>query len=149
MEPQVLTNGYRLRAATREDAPHIIRLIKALAEYEKEADKVHHLSRSRRYHASSHALEALLTAEQLAADGFGDHPLFFCILAESDETPRKVVGFSLYFYVYSTWAGRAMHLEDLFIDLPYRKKGMLLMTYTRQPFTTRALTHTDQGPNIL
>lgn len=88
-------------------------------------------------------LEALLTAEQLAADGFGDHPLFFCILAESDETPRKVVGFSLYFYVYSTWAGRAMHLEDLFIDLPYRKKGIMLMTFTssHSPHTRTARIH--------
>ena len=41
MEPVLLPNGFRLRPAIVDDAPHIIRLIKALAEYEKEADKVH------------------------------------------------------------------------------------------------------------
>ena len=57
------------------------------------------------------------------ADGFGPQPLFFCLLAETNDESRKVVGYSIYFYTYSTWAGRAMYLEDLFVDLPFRKLG--------------------------
>lgn len=41
MEPLVLPDGFRIRQATAADADDIIRLIKALAEYEKELDKVH------------------------------------------------------------------------------------------------------------
>jgi hypothetical protein len=40
MEPQVLPSGNRIRPATAADAADIIRLIKALATYEKEGDKV-------------------------------------------------------------------------------------------------------------
>ncbi len=81
----------------------ILRLIRALAEYEREPDA------------------AVATEEDLLRDGFGDAPLFKVLLAEIDGV---VVGFALYFFVWSTWRGRkCLHLEDLFVEPDHRGKG--------------------------
>lgn len=83
-----------IRKATKDDVSIILHLIKALAEYEKEKDSVKN------------------TEEQLLKDGFGEQPLFGCFLANYQE---KDVGFALYFYTYSTWVGKCLYLEDLFV----------------------------------
>jgi GNAT superfamily N-acetyltransferase len=94
----------QIRKAQREDVGTILNLIRGLAEYE---------------HATQ-AAEA--TEEDLLRDGFGDSPIFHCVIAEWDATP---VGFALYFYNYSTWKGRpGIFLEDLFVWPEYRGKGI-------------------------
>jgi len=89
-----------IRKATADDIPQILAFIHALAEYEHAADAVH------------------TTEADLVRNGFGPHPIFECLMADSDGSPA---GFALYFYTYSTWTGRAgIHLEDLFV-LPERR----------------------------
>lgn len=97
-------SDFTIREATREDAPAIFEMIKALADYEKEP----------------HSVES--SVEDIQRDGFGEEPLFHCLLAEMD---GKTVGFSLYFYKWSTWTGRGtLHLEDLFVLPETRGKGI-------------------------
>jgi GNAT superfamily N-acetyltransferase len=94
----------KIREAQAEDVGTILKLIRGLAEYEKEPQ----------------AVEA--TEQDLLRDGFGEHPRFQCALAEWD---GESVGFALYFYNYSTWKGRhGIFLEDLFVYPEYRGKGI-------------------------
>lgn len=80
-------------------------MIHCLAEYEKEPNSVH------------------INEETLMKDGFGDFPLFGCVLAER-ESDKKVVGMALYYTIYSTWEGRALYLEDLIVYPEFRKLGL-------------------------
>ena len=97
-------NSLRLRPATRDDVADIRRLIRALADYEKEPDA------------------AVVTEADLLRDGFGEKPLFKVVMAEWE---GAVVGFAFYFYNYSTWQGRpGLYLEDLFVMPSHRGQGI-------------------------
>jgi GNAT superfamily N-acetyltransferase len=92
------------RPATPADIPQIITLIRALATYEREPDAV------------------VATEADLLRDGFGPNPFFHCLMAEHDGQPA---GFALYFFNYSTWAGRpGLYLEDLFVPTEFRGQGI-------------------------
>jgi GNAT superfamily N-acetyltransferase len=93
-----------IRQAKQDDAETIIELIKGLAEYEKEPDAVR------------------ASAEDIIRYGFGDRPVFQCLMCLWDDAP---VGFALYFHTYSTWEGKpGIFLEDLFIHPEYRRHGI-------------------------
>ncbi|XP_054611845.1 thialysine N-epsilon-acetyltransferase-like isoform X2 [Dunckerocampus dactyliophorus] len=70
-----------------------------------------------------------ITCDELERDGFSQIPLFECIVAEvSEENKSKegftTVGYALYFYIYSTWKGRSMYLEDLYVMPEFRGFGI-------------------------
>jgi GNAT superfamily N-acetyltransferase len=88
-----------IRAAAVEDVPLLRRLILELAAFENELDQV------------------LITEAELARDGFGPHPKFHVLLAYWDQEPA---GYALFFDFYSTWRGRQMFLEDLFVREAFR-----------------------------
>ena len=92
-----------IRPAAPADAPLILDFIRHLAEYEREPHAV------------------IMTEDQLLRDGFGRQRYFECLIAESDGEPA---GFALFFPVYSTWKGRSIHLEDLFVLPAFRKSGI-------------------------
>ena len=93
-----------IRPATADDAGLIIHFIEALAEYEK----------------LSH--EAKADEADILRDLFGAEPKVFCEIAEWAGEP---VGFTLWFYTYSTFQGRhGIWLEDLFVDPSMRGKGI-------------------------
>jgi len=93
-----------IRTAIPADVPQILVFIRALAAYEREPDAV------------------IATEEGLLRDGFGPHPIFFCLMAEHDGQPA---GFALYFLNYSTWLGRpGIYLEDLFVLPEFRGLGI-------------------------
>jgi GNAT superfamily N-acetyltransferase len=93
-----------IRPATRADLPLILRLIKDLAEYERDPGAVV-------------ATEALLERHL-----FGDAPVAFCVIGELDGQPQ---GFALYFFNFSTWLGRpGLYLEDLFVRPAARGRGL-------------------------
>ena len=96
---------YTIRPAEITDGPKIIELIKDLAVFEKAAD------------------EMVLTLEELIEDGFGSNPLFHCFVAEMKST-EEVVGIALTYLRYSTWKGKALHLEDLIVKDAFRGQGI-------------------------
>ena len=94
-----------IRPAIQADAAELVRLIVALAAYEKEPN----------------AVEA--TAETLAAQLGSLQPPFESLVAEADE--GRLVGFALFFTSYSTWRGQAgLYLEDLYVESSYRRQGI-------------------------
>lgn len=93
----------QIRAARPGDEGDILRMIVALAVYEREPDAVK------------------ATEESLKATLFGDNPQVFAHLAEID---GQVVGLALWFLTYSTWTGApSLYLEDLFVDAAARGTG--------------------------
>uniref|UniRef100_A0A3B3YYW2 N-acetyltransferase domain-containing protein n=1 Tax=Poecilia mexicana TaxID=48701 RepID=A0A3B3YYW2_9TELE len=66
---------------------------------------------------------------ELERDGFCQNPFFECLVAEVPEEHKSkegftVVGYALYFYTYSTWRGRSVYLEDLFVMPEFRGNGI-------------------------
>jgi len=93
-----------IRPATRADVRQILTFIRALAAYEREPNAV------------------TATEEDLLRHGFSENPFYSCLIAEDDGKPA---GFALYFFDYSTWLGKpGLYLEDLFVPLEFRGKGI-------------------------
>ena len=98
-----------IRKGTLEDMESVLGLIKELAFFEKEPDAV------------------LITVEDLIRDGFSSAPLFHVFVAEVDE---EIVGIALYYYRYSTWKGKTIHLEDLVVKENMRGSGLGFALYS-------------------
>jgi GNAT superfamily N-acetyltransferase len=93
--------NFIIRPAVKSDMVQVHQLIKELAHFEKEANAVE------------------VTVTDLENDGFGDLPLFNCIVAEMDS---EIVGMALFYARYSTWKGPTIHLEDLIVTK--HKRGL-------------------------
>ena len=50
-----------------------------------------------------------------------DREFFNCFVAVLDE---KIVGYATYFFAYYSWIGKSMYLDDLYVNLDYRKQGI-------------------------
>lgn len=98
-----------IRKGTKHDMSSVLNLIKELAVFEKEPDAV------------------VVTAEDLERDGFSENPLFYTFVAEVD---AKIVGVALYYYRYSTWKGKTIHLEDLIVNEKMRGTGLGFALYS-------------------
>jgi GNAT superfamily N-acetyltransferase len=97
-----------IRKGQKQDMPAVLELIRELAIFEKEPDAV------------------VVTVADLERDGFGSDPLFYTFVAELD---GKIVGMALYYYRYSTWKGRTIHLEDLIVSEKMRGTGLGFALY--------------------
>jgi GNAT superfamily N-acetyltransferase len=93
----------QIRPATRDDVPLLLTMIREMADFEDALDKVTN------------------TEGALAQDGFGEAPKFRVLIAEWDGQPA---GYALFFDFYSTWRGRQIFLEDLFVRDGFRGKGV-------------------------
>lgn len=108
-----------IRRGTKNDMQAVLDLIRELAIFEKEPDAV------------------VVTVADLERDGFGENPLFYTFVAEVDndsgesEQAKQIVGMALYYYRYSTWKGRTIHLEDLIVKDKMRGSGIGLALYTK------------------
>ena len=91
-----------IRKGTKEDMPAVLELIKELAHFEKEPDAV------------------VVTVDELVKDGFGNDQLFYTLVAETEE---GIIGMALFYYRYSTWKGKTIHLEDLIVKESKRGTG--------------------------
>jgi GNAT superfamily N-acetyltransferase len=91
-----------VRAAKISDVPAIHALIIELAVFEREPDAV------------------INTISSLEADLFVHTRCF----AEVSELEVEGVGFALFFFGYSTWKGRTLYLEDIYVKESYRKHGI-------------------------
>lgn len=94
---------YNIRKAKRDDMPAVLELIKELADFEKQPEAVS------------------IDVKVLEKEGFGEKPLFQCFVADVD---GKVEGMALFYYRFSTWKGRTIHLEDLIIRKAKRGTGL-------------------------
>ncbi len=92
-----------IRSASVEDVPEILRLIRALAEYEK----LEH--------------EVVATEERLRRSLFGERPAAEAVLGMLE---GRAVGFAVFFHNYSTFrACPGLYLEDLFVEPAHRGSG--------------------------
>jgi len=91
-----------IRKASLGDEKDILLLIKELAVYEKEPDAVE------------------ITTEELRSHLFIEQ-ICEAIVAVDNE---KIIGFALYYTSYSTWKGKCLYLEDLYIKAELRRSGV-------------------------
>ena len=93
-----------IRAGTAADFPALLELIHEFATFQKTPEKV------------------LIDLEQMHRD----EGLFQCFVAEAGD---KIVGFASYCLVYFSWSGRALYLDDLYVQPAFRgqKLGIRLM----------------------
>ena len=98
-----------IRKGEKKDMKLVLELIQELAIFEKEPDAV------------------VVTVADLERDGFGDNPLFYTFVAEVD---GEIVGAALYYYRFSTWKGRTIHLEDLIVREKMRGSGLGFALYS-------------------
>lgn len=95
---------FLIRPATAADVPEILRLIHALAVYEKLED------------------QAVGTPAALHANLFGDRPVCEAMIAE---VKGRAVGFALFFSTFSTFLCKpGLYLEDLFVEPEHRGSGI-------------------------
>src|SRR5215469_12940340 len=93
----------RIRPAIVDDVALLRSMIRELAEFEHELEWV------------------TIREEDLARDGFGKNPRFRALIGECDGQPA---GYALFFNYFSTWVGRGLFLEDLFVREKFRRQGI-------------------------
>lgn len=107
-----------IRRGNPQDMQAVLGLIQELAEFENEPDAV------------------LVTVDDLIRDGFGPVPLFHVFVAEieddskENEQSKQIVGIALYYYRFSTWKGKTIHLEDLVVKDKMRGTGLGYALYS-------------------
>lgn len=107
--PPTAAAGVFIRPAERRDLATIHAMIVELAIYEKEPDAVE------------------ISVKQLENDF--DAGLFKAHVAEvrksveEKEEVMEIAGFALWFFIYSTWQGRSLYLEDLYVRPTARGNG--------------------------
>lgn len=95
-----------IRPARREDATGLLRLIVALAEFEK-------------LEPPDEAAQA-----RLIEDAFGDRPRFEAWLGFVEKEPEPVA-YAIFFETYSSFLARpSLYIEDIFVLPDYRKQGI-------------------------
>lgn len=100
-----MTKPFQLRPATPEDLDALVRLIAALAEYER----------------LTHVLE--VTPEKLRPHLFGARSVAEALVAELEG--GALVGFALFFTSFSTFLARpGLYLEDLYVEPAQRSLGI-------------------------
>lgn len=99
-----------IRKGEKSDMKAVLELIRELAVFEKEPDAV------------------VVTIEDLERDGFSENPLFHTFIAKIND---EIVGIALYYYRYSTWKGKTIHLEDLIVKEKMRGAGIGFALYSK------------------
>jgi L-amino acid N-acyltransferase YncA len=93
----------RIRRATSRDIPAILRLIRALAKYER-------LTRDLR-----------INGRRLRRDGFGRRRYFEVLICER---AKRAVGYAIYYFAYSSFTcSPVLFIEDIFVLPAERGKG--------------------------
>jgi GNAT superfamily N-acetyltransferase len=99
-----MSDDFTIRPAVPKDIPEILRLIGALAEYEKLADM------------------AVGTDARLGESLFGARPAAEALIVERG---GRAVGFAIFFTTFSTFLCKpGLYLEDLFVEPEHRGHGI-------------------------
>jgi GNAT superfamily N-acetyltransferase len=93
----------RIRPANSNDAALLLTLIRELAEFERQPSLVK------------------IQESDLVRDGFGEKPRFRALIAEWNAQPA---GYAVFFDYFSTWAGRGLYLEDVYVRETHRGRGI-------------------------
>ena len=101
--------SFKIRKGIENDMQSVLNLITELAVFEKEPEAVD------------------ITVADLIKDGFSKNPKFQIFVAEEEGV---IIGIALFYERYSTWKGRAIHLEDLIVTQSKRKLGVGKALYT-------------------
>jgi len=97
------SKGLRIRRGTARDIPAIASLIRELAKYERLTPYLR------------------ISAKRLRAHGFGRWKYFEALICERS---RQVVGYAIYYFVYSSFTCRpVLFIEDIFVLPAERGKG--------------------------
>ncbi|XP_075236849.1 thialysine N-epsilon-acetyltransferase isoform X1 [Lycorma delicatula] len=109
---------FNIRYAKKEDCAEIMHLIQELADYLKASDKL------------------VIGADTIQKFGFEtDPPLYKCIVVEElspygtnecsqDNNKQKIVAYAVFNISFSTWFGKGLYLEDIYIGNKYRRQGL-------------------------
>ena len=89
----------QIRPSTEADLPFIYQLIQEFAIFQKTPEKVK------------------ITLDQMIAD---QHD-FKCLVAVDE---GKIIGFSSYYFAYHSWSGKAIYLDDLYVQPDYRGQNI-------------------------
>ena len=105
------TNTFKMiiRKGISQDMPAVLALIKELAVFEKEPEAV------------------VVNVDDLIRDGFSNTPLFHTFVAEIE---NEIIGIALFYYRFSTWKGKTIHLEDLIVKETNRGTGAGFALYS-------------------
>jgi GNAT superfamily N-acetyltransferase len=101
------TPSYQLRAARPADIPHVLALMREMAEFEK--------------------LTGIFkaTEESLLTSFFGPQPAANCLVAHTDDQPDLPVAYIMWFHNYSSFLDkRGLYLEDLYVQPKHRGQGV-------------------------
>ena len=102
--PGVPQTDFRIEPATERDVPLILRMVKALAEYERLTHEV------------------VATETLLRAALFGPRPAAEAVIAYAGDEPA---GFAVFIPTFSTFLGQpGLYLEDLFVEPRWRRSGL-------------------------
>ena len=102
--------SFTVRFAQKKDMAAVHQLITELAVYENEPDAVE------------------ISVEDLETNGFSTNPKFQIFVAEEE---NSIIGMALFYERFSTWKGKAIHLEDLIVTQSKRKLGVGKALYSK------------------
>ncbi|MDR3713486.1 MAG: GNAT family N-acetyltransferase [Puia sp.] len=88
-----------IRKASKQDFPAVLDLFREFAVFQKTPEKMH------------------ITLEELSED----ERYFQCFVAEKE---GRIAGFASFFFAYYSWTGRAVYLDDLYVQEDSRKYGI-------------------------
>ncbi|XP_076063674.1 thialysine N-epsilon-acetyltransferase-like [Oratosquilla oratoria] len=94
-------DGVVTRKAQKDDCASVMDLIQEFAKYDPDGPKI--------------------CQKTLEEDGFGKDPAFHCFVALQES---KVIGYAISYLSYSTWEGRSIVLEDLYVQPSYQGIGI-------------------------
>ena len=89
-----------IRKANQQDFPAILSLIREFSLFQKTPGKV------------------TITLEEMIAAG----NLFQCFVAET--AAREIAGFASFYFVYNSWSGKGLYLDDLYVSADFRNRGI-------------------------
>lgn len=89
-----------IRKATEQDFPAVLSLIKEFSIFQKTPERV------------------TITQEQMQEEA----NYFQCFVAETAH--KNIIGYACFFFTYYSWSGRALFLDDLYVQEAYRKHGI-------------------------
>lgn len=103
----MIGDAFAVAPATPADVPDLLRMIRALADYERLAHVV------------------VADEPRLAEALFGEHPGPEALIARAGGETGPAAGFALFFHTFSTFLGRrGLWLEDLFVFPEHRGRGL-------------------------